>query len=185
MNEPSPAHLLAKLSAHHLEVLALVAEHRSSKEIARELGISPDTVDQRLKRVKVLTGVSGRSEAARLYTEALAAGAIEVPAVSGKPVYQTPDLAPDGEDGNEAASPGNEDRTGGGGQTLHQPQAAYTAALVSWPQDRPWYAGLLEASRTNDLTPLARTVCIGLMTFVALFSVAAGVSLVEGLSRLF
>jgi DNA-binding CsgD family transcriptional regulator len=176
---------IAKLSQHHLEVLALVAEHKSSKEIARQLGISPDTVDQRLKRVKALTGVSGRAEAARLYRQTIQIGGNCGADIYGELVYQTPDLAGVGQVSDEAVSLGNEDRSSDKGHSLHQPNAAYSAGFVSWERERPWYAGLLEASRKNDLTPLARTVCIGLIALFLLLSAAAAIVLGEALSRIF
>lgn len=175
---------IAKLSPHHLEVLALVAEHKSSKEIARQLGISPDTVDQRLKRVKALTGVSGRAEAARLYRQTMQCGESYPSDIYGKMVYQTSDLADIRQLGEETASLGNEVRVSDKGQTLHQPSAAYLAGFVGWEAKRPWYAGLLEAGRKNDLTPLARTICIGLIALFFLLSAAAAVVLGEVLSRL-
>ena len=58
---------LDRLSDKHREVLRGVAQHKSSKQIARELGISPHTVDQRIKRVTILLNVHSRFEAARLY----------------------------------------------------------------------------------------------------------------------
>jgi DNA-binding CsgD family transcriptional regulator len=176
---------IGKLSPHHLEVLALVAEHKSSKEIARQLGISPDTVDQRLKRVKALTGVSGRAEAARLYRKTMEIGASGSAEISGKMVYQSPDLAGARQVSDETASLGNEGRASDKGHSLHQSNAAYSVGFVRWEQDRPWYAGLLEASRKNELTPLARTVCIGLIALFLLLSAAAAIVLGEALSRIF
>ena len=66
-----PQGRLVALSKGQLQVLALVAQYKSSKEIARTLGISPNTVDQRLKRVQLILGVSGRFEAARLYAASI------------------------------------------------------------------------------------------------------------------
>ena len=47
--------------------LRLVFQHKSSKEIARELGISKDTVDQRLDRARKLLGAATRVEAAQAF----------------------------------------------------------------------------------------------------------------------
>lgn len=49
--------------------LRLVYQHRSSKEIARTLGISKDTVDQRLDRARKLLGAVTRIEAALAFKE--------------------------------------------------------------------------------------------------------------------
>ena len=60
------AERVAKLTEGQLEVLRLVAEHLSSKEIAVELAISPHTVDQRIRQALQILGVSRRAQAARI-----------------------------------------------------------------------------------------------------------------------
>lgn len=57
---------IAKLSDKQKDCLRLVLQCKTSKEIARELGISPHTVDRRLKDAIEQLGVSSRFEAARL-----------------------------------------------------------------------------------------------------------------------
>lgn len=61
---------LARLSEGQLHVLRLVNQHLNSKEIAAELGISPHTVDQRIRGAIKTLGVSKRQEAARLVSRA-------------------------------------------------------------------------------------------------------------------
>ena len=58
---------LGGLTDKQREVLDLLIEHKTSKEIARELGISPHTVDQRIQFAKEKLGASSRSEVALLY----------------------------------------------------------------------------------------------------------------------
>ena len=58
---------LAGLTAKQREVLDLLIEHKTSKEIARALGISPHTVDQRIQFAKEKLGAGSRSEVALLY----------------------------------------------------------------------------------------------------------------------
>ena len=48
-------------------VLDLLIEHKTSKEIARALGISPFTVDQRIALARAKLGVSSRNELAARY----------------------------------------------------------------------------------------------------------------------
>jgi len=48
-------------------VLDLLIEHKTSKEIARALGISPYTVDQRISLARAKLGVSSRGELAARY----------------------------------------------------------------------------------------------------------------------
>lgn len=59
--------LLARLTAKQREVMDLLIEHKTSKEIARELGISPHTVDQRIQFVKDKLGAVSRNDAAMMY----------------------------------------------------------------------------------------------------------------------
>ncbi len=59
--------ILARLTAKQREVLDLLIEHKTSKEIARTLGISPHTVDQRIQFAKEKLGAVSRSEAALTY----------------------------------------------------------------------------------------------------------------------
>ena len=61
--------MLAGLTAKQREVLDLLIEHKTSKEIGRELGISPHTVDQRIQFAKEKLGANSRSEVAQLYRQ--------------------------------------------------------------------------------------------------------------------
>ena len=60
---------VAKLTKGQLDCLLLVDQHLSSKEIAVELGISPHTVDQRIRVALQTLGVERRSQAARLVAQ--------------------------------------------------------------------------------------------------------------------
>ena len=64
--EPEVADRVAKLTEGQLDCLRLVDEHLSSKEIAVELGISPHTVDQRIRQALHVLGVPRRQQAARI-----------------------------------------------------------------------------------------------------------------------
>ncbi len=63
-------------------VMDLVIQHRTSKEIARELGIAPNTVDQRINAVRDKLGAQDRAETARLYQAILE--------LCGKTTYGSP-----------------------------------------------------------------------------------------------
>lgn len=56
------------LTAKQKAVLELLLEHKSSKEIARALGISPYTVDQRIAFARKKFGANSRAELARAYS---------------------------------------------------------------------------------------------------------------------
>ena len=60
---------VARLTPGQLDCLRLVDAHLSSKEIAVELGISPHTVDQRIRQALQILGVERRSQAARLVAQ--------------------------------------------------------------------------------------------------------------------
>lgn len=54
------------LSPAQIETLRHVFEHKNSKQIARIMGVSPHTVDQRVRRVLRKLKVSSRIEAAKI-----------------------------------------------------------------------------------------------------------------------
>jgi DNA-binding CsgD family transcriptional regulator len=60
---------IARLTAKQREVLDLLIEHKTSKEIARRLDISPYTVDQRINFAKDKLGARTRGEAAVAYRQ--------------------------------------------------------------------------------------------------------------------
>lgn len=60
---------LESITDRQREVLDLVVQHWTSKEIARELNISPNTVDQRINAVRAKLGARDRAETARIYSE--------------------------------------------------------------------------------------------------------------------
>ena len=63
------AQRVARLTAGQLDCLLLVDQHLNSKEIAVELGISPHTVDQRIRQALQILGVERRAQAARLVVQ--------------------------------------------------------------------------------------------------------------------
>lgn len=68
---------ISRLKPGQLDCLRLVDRHMSSKEIAAELGVSPHTVDQRLRVALQILGVERRKEAARVVAEHFTGGASE------------------------------------------------------------------------------------------------------------
>lgn len=59
--------ILASLTGKQRQVLDLLIEHKTSKEIARILDISPHTVDQRIQFARDKLGAHSRSETAVIY----------------------------------------------------------------------------------------------------------------------
>lgn len=76
---------LAGLTDKQRDVLDLLIEHKTSKEIARALGISPHTVDQRIFFAKEKLGAASRNEAAAAYRRLIA--------VSGRTTYRESHIA--------------------------------------------------------------------------------------------
>jgi len=74
----NPAARVTRLSQGQIDCLLLVDQHHSSKEIAVRLGISPHTVDQRIRGALEKLGVDRRGEAARLVESARAELASDV-----------------------------------------------------------------------------------------------------------
>jgi len=66
-----PASPVARLSQGQVDCLLLVDRHLNSKEIAVRLGISPHTVDQRIRVALEKLGVTGRGQAARMVISAI------------------------------------------------------------------------------------------------------------------
>lgn len=58
---------LLDLTAKQREVLDLLIQHKTSKEISRLLGISPHTVDQRIMLARAKLGVGTRNGVAQAY----------------------------------------------------------------------------------------------------------------------
>ena len=56
-----------RLNEGQRDCLRLVLAHLNSKEIARELGVSPHTVDQRLRTAMRILNAQSRFEAARIF----------------------------------------------------------------------------------------------------------------------
>ena len=68
------ADMTPALSRREMEVLRLVAQGRSNREIGAALGLSPNTVANHLRRILARTGCSNRAEAAAY---AIGAGLID------------------------------------------------------------------------------------------------------------
>jgi len=68
--EPRPAEVLSTLTQREREVLDLVAEGLTNKEIARHLAVSPATIKAHVERIIAKLGVADRTQAAVLVTRA-------------------------------------------------------------------------------------------------------------------
>lgn len=179
-----PVHAIGRLSLGQLDVLQLVAHYKSSKEIGRELGISHHTVDQRIKRIQVILNVPSRAEAARIFVAAKRLG--EPNDIWGDLVHQSSELSDHRFASIAASSPGEWNPAGDGGNSeLWEAQAQYFAGDFDKSDKSSWFSVLFEASRSNELTPTARTAIITLIMLTSLLILSAMIGLAEGISRIF
>jgi DNA-binding CsgD family transcriptional regulator len=95
LNEES---LLASLTEKQRQVLDLLIEHKTSKEIARLLNISPHTVDQRIQFAKEKLGAGSRGELAVVYRRLLE--------ICGKMTYDDSGIAARVPEGDGTTEPG-------------------------------------------------------------------------------
>jgi len=66
-----PAEVLSDLTHKQVEVLDLLLQHKTTKQIARELAIAPNTVDARIAAVRQKWGTTDRNATARVYSHLL------------------------------------------------------------------------------------------------------------------
>ena len=66
-----PAEVLSDLTEKQIEVLDLLLQHKTTKQIARELAIAPNTVDARIATVRDKWGTVDRKATARVYAHLL------------------------------------------------------------------------------------------------------------------
>jgi len=78
---------IGKLTERQRECLRLVLRHYTSKEMARELGIGVDAVDQRLKGAMKKLGVATRLEAARMLADYEGESHYRPAAMSAQPAF--------------------------------------------------------------------------------------------------
>lgn len=161
------------------DCLRLVFQHRSSKQIARELGISSHTVDQRLKTAMRILRVGARVEAAQILA-AYEQGNLYQPLVhqspdivsSSNPAMMLPpidyrELHPTDTDGNSVHDV----------LTARQsPRDAYSPSS-SWPL--PMYAG-----ERNDLSLIYRLGWIFAIAATAALAFGMILAGLDALSRL-
>lgn len=143
--------------------LRLVYEHKSSKQIARALGVSKDTVDQRLDRARKLLGASSRTEAAIAFHEweqVYHRVVYDAPSVVLSTPYST--TLPAAEDCRNRIRPG---------LVVNDVYEPYRTSDAS---NNGWLGSLLRLrlGKRNDLSLWQRTICIA--------AIAAAVPVVLG-----
>jgi DNA-binding CsgD family transcriptional regulator len=166
---------ISRLTAGQLDCLRLVDQHLSSKEIAAELGISPHTVDQRVRQALAILGVERRSQAARLVAQ-----------YSGpyqRLIHQSPYIEPGAGNGHPDAAVGYQirhaDRAGGAGGAgflTEQRPASF------WPSLQPPFA--TRSNPRNEMSVGQRLFWIAAIAIGAAFSAGMYLAGLESLARL-
>ena len=168
---------LRRLSDGQRTCLRMVLMHMSSKDIARQLDISPHTVDQRIKAAMQILGVDSRVEAARILARAEGAQPYQ------PLVYQTPDIA--------AASPpvpiiAHLDHEGAdslSGRAMREDQAAFDLGFRS-SRDTMSLPLPIKGAKPDDLGPLQRIGWAVAIMFGVVLTFGIFVAGLEALSRL-
>ncbi|MCA1749583.1 MAG: helix-turn-helix transcriptional regulator [Parasphingopyxis sp.] len=163
------------LSEEQRDCLRMVFEHMTSKDIARRLGISHHTVDQRIKTAMRLLDAPSRVEAARMLARH---------ENRHRPlVYQSPEIEsppsdrPDRTPIHQQGTP-----TGHAGYAIHEARAEFAfrpESFIGRPfaSPRPWGA-------RNDLTTIQRLAAIVAIAIGSALSFGAVTAGLEALTRI-
>lgn len=177
----------AKLRDIHKDCLRLAAQHYSSKEMARILGISKHTVDQRLRYATQQMSATSRFEAARRFCEHDIAPAQPRPEpdLCDPILYDAayiPVNAIDARDGR----PGSErdQLPGTAGSGLHDAQTPYTfgdASTLERLFSNPASTG---EAPPSPLSLRAKSLLVVGIAAISLLAFGAAVAALEVLSRI-
>ncbi|HEY0627984.1 MAG TPA: helix-turn-helix transcriptional regulator [Sphingomicrobium sp.] len=175
----APESPVDRLSQGQIECLLLVDRHHSSKEIAARLGISPHTVDQRIRGALEKLGVERRGEAARM----VAAAVSPDDAAYQRLIHQSPYIDPEIGAGQEEAAVGT--------QIRHADRAGEASPPGNLTEQSPVGSGsplqLPFATRShpsNEMSVGLRLVWIVLIAIGATFSAGMYLAGLESLSRM-
>lgn len=166
---------VSKLTAGQLDCLRLVDQHHSSKEIAAELGISPHTVDQRIRQSLAILGVERRSQAARIVSQN--SGPYQ------RLIHQSPYIPAKPGQGHPEAAVSHQIRhadrageAGGAGFLTEQRPASF------WPSLQPPFA--TRSNPRNEMSVGQRLFWIVIIAIGAAFSAGMYLAGLESLARL-
>ncbi|TMJ19669.1 MAG: helix-turn-helix transcriptional regulator [Alphaproteobacteria bacterium] len=166
---------LDRLTEKQRECLRLVYAHKETKEIARQLGLSPDGVNQRIKTAMNTLGVSRRRDAAQMLAEAEGLGTY--PPL----VYRSRDIASASEPAMLGPSTEGGRQSGFSGEAMREDQAAFWVAPQSREPALPLPIGRM---RPDDIGLVGRLAWIAAITIGVALAFGALIAGVEGLTRL-
>ncbi len=165
------AEAMAALTPKQMAVLDLLVQHKTSKEIARLLDISPYTVDQRVTAARKKFGVETRNELAAAYMQA--AQFSDNPEIYQELVYQSSQLESeevvgDKDGGSDAVDDDEQDTAGSPNHIRPQLPVTYYRVVPETFEGRYGYIWRLAA-------------IIGI-TLMFLFAILAGFAMFGQLS---
>jgi DNA-binding CsgD family transcriptional regulator len=169
------AERVARLSPGQLDCLRLVAQHLSSKEIAAELGISPHTVDQRIRQSLQILGVERRAQAARIvdqYSEPYQRLIHQSPYIPAGPNSVHPETAVS----NQIRHADRAGRAGRPGFLTEQRPASF------WPSLQPPFA--TRSNPRNEMSVGQKLFWIVVIAIGSAFSAGMYLAGLESLARL-
>jgi len=173
-----PGSLVARLSPGQIECLLLVDQHHNSKEIAAKLGISPHTVDQRIRGALDKLGVERRGEAARMV-----AAALSLDPVYQRLIHQSPHidafLLTGQQGGTVRTSIRHADRAGGVNPPGHLTEQSPVGS--GSPLQLPFAT---RSHPSNEMSVGLRLLWIVLIAMGATFSAGMYLAGLESLSRM-
>ena len=169
------AERVARLSAGQLDCLRLVDQHLSSKEIAAELGISPHTVDQRVRQSLHILGVERRAQAARIVAQ-----------YSGpyqRLIHQSPYIPVEPDSGHPEAAVSHQIRHADRAGEVGRPGFLTEQRPASfWPSLQPPFA--TRSNPRNEMSVGQRLFWIAAIAIGAAFSAGMYLAGLESLARL-
>lgn len=164
---PAILHVFPQLTSKQREVLAFIAENRTSKEIAWELGISESAVNQRIEGVRTRVGSPPRAELARAYRQYL-----QDMEAAGNPMPDTPSQV-------RGSSP-DRVRSGRNGRT----QEFDLVDAVTDPQQREASDSIVPKMLDGENAGLSRTAAMIAIAGGILLVAMVGLGVVRALSYL-
>lgn len=160
---------LLDLTAKQREVMDLLIEHKTSKEIVRALGISPHTVDQRINFAKSKLGVASRGEAAVKYRRL-------VELLCEESIYEHSHLTADDDSADSAPANDAEDRL-----TVKHPERSQSDEGDRTEVDYRVVPEMFEGRHGT----LFRLGAIAVFTVLLIFVALGGLAMFSQLSQLF
>jgi DNA-binding CsgD family transcriptional regulator len=174
MRHDPMAERVMRLTEGQLDCLRLVDQHLSSKEIAVELGISPHTVDQRVRQSLAILGVERRAQAARIVAQ-----------FSGpyqRLIHQSPYIPGDLQSGHPDAAVSHQIRHAGRAGEDRRSGFITEQRPAFWPSLQPPFA--TRSNPRNEMSVGQRLFWIAAIAIGAAFSAGMYLAGLESLARL-